>query len=405
MDRQYYNLLWKDISSEKSMVFLSGPRQCGKTTFAKSLLAGYANSVYANWDIARDKKIILSNPSFFENLERRDTSTPLVVLDEIHKYRKWKNYLKGVYDGNADNYHFLILGSGRLNVYRKGGDSLAGRYFEMSLFPLTLAELSSFHLDFNSFQKDPLIVLENETAAMQNSLEQLEMLSGFPEPFLSGRKSFFLRWETAYGRQLIREDLRDATQIRQIDQVELLYSILPSKVGSPLSNDNLAQDLQTSGPTIRTWIETFEALFIIFRLTPWTSKISRSVTRERKAYFYNPALIDSPGPRLENIVALELYRAISSWNDRGLGRFSLHYLRNRDKEEVDFLVADNRKPLFMVEVKASDTSIPASLKKFQNMLQIPGILLTGKPGVRQIHKNGLQNILVISASHWLAGLP
>jgi predicted AAA+ superfamily ATPase len=230
-------------------------------------------------------------------------------------------------------------------------------------------------------------LLPDNNNARQDILEQIENLGGFPEPFLSGKKTFSTRWSTTYGRQLIKEDLRDATLIRQIDQVELLYELLPSKIGSPLSYENLSNDIQTSGPTIKNWIDTFESLFILFRVSPWTTKISRAITREQKFYFFNPSIIDSAGSRLENLVAIELLRATSSWNDKGLGNFSLHYLRNKDKDEVDFLVANNRKPLFMVEVKHGNPDITASTIKFQNMLKIPAIVLTGKPGVWQMRTN------------------
>lgn len=396
--------LWQDLAGHKAMIFLVGPRQAGKTTLARMIARDFSNPVYFNWDLVTNKRLLIENPTFFEKIDRKDETTPLVVFDEIHKYRKWKNYLKGVYDQFSDGYKFLVLGSGRLDVFQRGGDSLAGRYFQFNLWPFTLAELAGARRPFREFIKDPQRV-PKEKGAVETIWNQLARLSGFPEPYLSGKETVYRRWSRNYHRQLIREDIRNTTEIKNIDETEILFSLLPSKVGSPLSLDSLARDLQVSFKTIRNWLAVFESFFLTFRIAPWTRKISRAITKERKLYLYDYAAIQDQAARFENMVALELLRAVSNWNDLGQGDFSIHYVRNKDKEEVDFLIAQGIKPLLLVECKFSEEGVSKGLLKFQSMLGIPAVQLVNKPGVYRSISAGRHKILVVTASRWLAGLP
>ena len=403
-DRKLYVKLWQELAGQKAMVFLVGPRQAGKTTLARMIAQGFSNPVYFNWDLVTSKRLLIESPTFFEKVNRKDETAPLVIFDEIHKYRKWKNYLKGIYDQFSDGYKFLVLGSGRLDVFQKGGDSLAGRYFQFNLWPFTLAELVDARRPFGEFVKDPQHLLK-EKGAMESIWSQLGRFSGFPEPYLSGKETVYRRWSRNYHRQLIREDIRNTTEIKNIDETEILFSLLPSKVGSPLSLDGLARDLQVSFKTIRNWLAVFESFFLTFRIAPWTKKISRAITKERKLYLYDYAVIQDPAARFENMVALELLRAVANWNDWGRGDFSIHYVRNKDKQEVDFLVAQDAKPLFLVECKFSEESVSKGLLKFQGTLDIPAVQLVNKPGVYRSISTGRHKVLIVTASRWLAGLP
>lgn len=385
------------------MVFLMGPRQVGKTTLGQTILSRFTNRVYFNWDLVANKRLLIEKPTFFEEVNRKNDSVPLVIFDEIHKYRRWKNYLKGMYDQFSGRYRFLVLGSGRLNVFQKGGDSLAGRYFQFTLWPFTLAELADRRRPFKEFIRDPLRVLdETPTEGIWN---RLSSLSGFPEPYLSSKETVYRRWSKSYHQQLIREDIRNMTEIKNIDDTEILFSLLPSKVGNPLSLDGLARDIQVSFNAIRNWLGIFEAFFLVFRISPWVSRIARAITKEKKLYLYDYAGISSASAKFENMVALELLRAVSNWNDLGLGDFSLHYVRNKEKEEVDFLIANDRTPSLLVETKLSEDQVSKSLLKFQSRLKIPAVQLVNRPGIYKVLSNDRQKILVISASRWLAGLP
>lgn len=403
-----YKRVWDQLSADKSLVMLAGPRQAGKTTFAREIAAqDFSDIIYLNWDLPGDKRRLIEDPVFFSKEPRRNfSSRPLVILDEIHKYRNWKNYLKGIFDQFAGEYQFLVTGSGRLEFSRKAGDSLAGRFLKFHIFPFTLAELSGRQRALREFLAHPLKDFSDapapETARVFESLWEL---SGFPEPFIKARKNFWSTWSTAYGQQIVRDDLRTVADLRNLDVVETLFALIPSRVGSPLSINNLAGDLQVAFETVKNWLLLFDSFYLTFRLSPWTAKISRSILKEKKVYLFNFPVIENEAARFENLAALEFLRAVGTWNDQGLGKFSLHYLRNKDKEEVDFLLAEGNRPFLLIETKLSDEAPAQALKVFQSLLNIPAVQLIKKEGVQKVYKNGKNDILVVTAHPWLSSLP
>ncbi len=406
--RAIYQALWKDLAVEKSMIFLSGPRQVGKTTFMQEIIAkAYPKTTYFNWDILDNKKTLLQDPYFFQAVDFSGAGQPLVILDEIHKYRQWKNYLKGVYDKFHDRFSFAILGSGRLDISKRAGDAMTGRFLEMHLFPFTAAELSRSKMDIKQFLTNPFSGMDFPDAAYSDSVwKELFNLGGFPEPFLSGKESAWRRWSANYGRQIIREDMRSLNEIKLIDDIETLFSLLPTKVGSPVSINNLATDLQVSFPAVKSWLNLFDYFYLTFRISPWTKKVSRAILKEKKLYLFNYPQIADAAARFENMVAVELLRAVRSWSEWGWGDFGLHYLRNKDKKEVDFLLTKDHLPLLLIETKLTDTTPAAALLEFQSIFKIPAIQLVHTPGtVRRIISGKSGDVGVFSASRWLAALP
>jgi uncharacterized protein len=270
--RSLYQKVWTELSREKSMIFMAGPRQAGKTTLAQILSKSFTNSLYFNWDILEHRTKLLNNPNFFEEVMRRDASRPLIILDEIHKFKDWKNYLKGIYDQFHDQYQFLVSGSGRLDIYQKGGDSLAGRYYLFHLWPFSIAELGSRNREIKDFLQNPLDISMDVSDKLKNIWTRLSEMSGFPEPFLLNKDTSYRRWSNTYSNQLVREDIRDLTAVKSIKELETLYYLLPSKVGSPLSIPSLASDLRVSYNSIRNWLSVFELVFLVFSVYPWTKK-------------------------------------------------------------------------------------------------------------------------------------
>ena len=404
MKRPMYQRIFRDLSRYKQMVFIAGPRQAGKTFFTNMIAEKFRNSYYFNWDIIDEKRKLIENPSFYENMNLEDDSTPLVIFDELHKFPDWKNYLKNVFDRDKENYKFIVSGSGRLDMFQRGGDSLAGRYLLFYLWPFTLAELAGTNFNFEEFIENPLKINLKKDTSLQ-IWEDLKLYSGFPDPYLQKDARFYKIWSNTYKKQLLREDIRDLASLRSSENVEILYSLLPSKIGSLLSMASLSRDIKVSFDSIKNWLDLFEKFFMVFRISPWTKKISRAITKEKKLYFFDYASIDSKGARFENMVALELYRAVSNWNDTGLGDFSLNFIRNRQKQEVDFVLIKKNKPFLLIETKLSDDSPNKSLIKFQNMLNIDAVQLVDKPGICKKISNKKNRILIISADHWLSCLP
>lgn len=402
--RTSYLETWETLAADKGMVFMAGPRQAGKTTLARIIAEGFTNSLYFNWDILEHRAKLFANPTFFTTLTRHDNSKPLVIFDEIHKYNDWKNYLKGIYDQFAADYQFLVTGSGRLDLYQKGGDSLAGRYLLFNLWPFTAAELGTPRA-MSDFLADPLAIPEGLDEKNVVAWQQLETVSGFPEPFLKGNILSYRRWSSAYGQRLIREDIRELTDVRSVTTVETLYSLLPSRIGSTISIPSLAEDLKVSYNTVQNWLSIFERFYLTFSLPTWTDRISRAIQKERKVYLLDTPRIKDPAARFENMVALELWRGINSWNSLGIGEFSLHFIKNKEQQEVDFLIADGREPFLLVECKLSDEQPSKPLLAAQSALRVPAIQLVNSAKGYRLFSNEGMTVMTAPACHWCASLP
>ncbi len=324
------------------IVILSGPRQVGKTTLSRQLVSSHA---YLNYDSTADRKIIKK--------EEWPRDVELVILDELHKMKNWKSWIKGIYDTEGIPPALLVTGSARLETYRKGGDSLAGRYFSYRLHPLSVKEICSFL---------------NESP--KNALDNLTKFGGFPEPYLKNDESFAKRWRRTHVDTIIREDLLDLEKIRDIKSIEILIDLLRARVGSPTSYSSLANDLQVSIHTVKHWLQILENLCVVFPVRPYHRNIARSLLKEAKYYLYDSGAVDGDlSAKLENVVALALLRELHLLEDSTGSKVSLHYLRDREKNEVDFLTIIDGKPALMVEVKVSDDNFSKSLYRFHNFLK------------------------------------
>lgn len=318
----------KDLA--RKMVFIGGPRQVGKTTLAKKILKGREG--YLNWDIPEDREKIL---------KREFPDSKLLVFDEIHKYRSWRNYLKGLYDARAGKQKILVTGSARLDFYRFGGDSLQGRYHYLRLHPLSVAELKI------KKTKDFLDLLN---------------LGGFPEPFFSGSEIEAKRWSREYRNRLVNEEITSIENIHDLGNLELLVLRLPELVGSPLSINAIREDLQVSHKTVANWLQILERFYNIFRVSPFGPKKTRAVKKEQKHYHLDWSLCQDVGKRFENMVACHLLKWVHFEVDTKGRDLELRYFRDVDGREVDFVVLENQKPILMLECKASDSDLGSGLK-------------------------------------------
>lgn len=325
----------------KKIVLLSGPRQVGKTTLSRQLIDP---CVYLSFDSGPDREMI-------RKLEW-DRKTRLVIFDELHKMKNWKSWLKGVYDTEGIPPAILVTGSASLDVYRKGGDSMAGRFLSYRLHPLSVREICAY------LQEKP-----------EDAVRQLLRLGGFPEPYLGNDEEAARRWRRTHVDTIIRHDLLDLEQIRDLKSIEILIDLLRTRVGTPTSMNSLAGDLQVSPHTVRHWLQILEQLCVVFPVRPFHRNIARSLLKEPKYYFYDVGDVkDDTGARLENLVATALLRELHLVEDTTGKRTALHYLRDREKREVDFLAVIDGRPVLMVEVKAGDDSFEKSLFRFRKYL-------------------------------------
>ncbi len=389
MIERYLEKIIKEDLKEK-MVFVSGPRQVGKTTMAVHLAEDvYPGSyVYLNWDNAGDRRQMING------LWQADKK--LFVLDEVHKYRKWKNYLKGEYDKHKGSFNILVTGSARLDIYRKGGDSLQGRYHAFRLHPLSVAELEgNKNKDFTPFRE------LHFDAAPHRTFANLHKFGGFPEQVNKQNERGLRRWHLERVDRLIKEDIRDVESIRDLSAMQVLVQLLPKRVGSLFSLNSLREDLQVAHKTMAAWVEILEKFYYHFRIYPFKNKLHGSLKKEPKLFLWDWSEIKDEGARLENMVAAHLLKFCHYLTDVEGYRAGLNFLKNKQKQEVDFLVTIDNKPWFCVEVKKSVERNVTALKYFGSGLKIPYMYQVVDARATDLIKD---NVRTISVEKFLGGL-
>ncbi|MCK5211233.1 ATP-binding protein [Candidatus Parcubacteria bacterium] len=371
MYRQQIKQIKKDL--QKKMVFIVGPRQVGKTWLAKEIGKDYENTTYLNFDRFEDREIIKN--------EAWTRKTELLILDELHKMPEWKNYLKGVYDTKENDLDILVTGSARLDTFRQAGDSLAGRFFVHHLLPFSISELKGKK--------------EGE------DINRFIIRGGFPEPFLSDSETDAARWRAQYIDGLVRRDILDFERIHDLRAAQTVFELLRRRVGSPISYNSIARDVQISPMTVKRYIEIFEALYIIFRVFPYSRNIARSILKEPKIYFYDTGLVeDEEGVKFENMTAVSFLKSQVGKTDNIGVRNELKYLRTKNGQEVDFALVKKDKIEKIIEVKLSDSQLSKDLKYFTQKYDLPGIQI-----VKNLKREkSLGRVNVFRADNFLKGL-
>ncbi len=330
----------KDLNQK--MVFIGGPRQVGKTTLAKHFLKNFPDGRYLNWDHAEDRHHLLA--------EKWQENAGLVIFDELHKYRDWKNWIKGVYDTNETKTQFLVTGSARLDVYKQGGDSLLGRYHYWRLHPFGLDEYPN-----------------NMTS--KEAFDRLMSVGGFPEPFLDGDEREARRWRRERFDRVIKEDIRDLGSIRHISLLDLFIHQLRTRVGNLVVMSNIAGEIQVSPKTVINWLDVLERMYLVFAVRPYTKNLPRAVIKPPKVFFYDNAdVIGNEGAVFENLVATHLLKKIHFQEDESGYRYELRYIRDKEGREVDFVILKDGIIEELIEVKYSDDSVSKHLKYYAEKL-------------------------------------
>jgi hypothetical protein len=353
--RLYSAIIRDHLKHNRQMALVSGPRQVGKTTACRT-----AGDYYLNWDNADHRRTILGGPAVLAHAAGTDqlrASPPVLVLDELHKHTKWKGLLKGLFDTYGDSLRIIVTGSSRLDIYRRGGDSLMGRYLLYRMHPWSVGEL--LHPDAPDAPVRPPAQLD------EAEWQALREHGGFPEPFLRRDPRFSRRWRSLRQEQLSREDLRDVARVQDLGTMETLMAILAERSSRQLVYAGLARDLSVSVGTVKRWVDLLGRLHYGFAIRPWFANVTKALRKEPKWFLRDWSGIADPGDRSETMVACHLLKAVEGWTDLGHGDFELRYVRDKAKREVDFLVVRDRKPWFLVEAKQGDSRLSPALAHFQ----------------------------------------
>ncbi len=361
----------------RKLVVLTGARQAGKTTLARQLMAGFEPAQYLSWDVPADRQLITAH-----------AWTPkarLVVFDEIHKMREWKAFLKGAWDGRAEGQAMLVTGSARMDTIRQGGESLAGRYFGWRLHPFSVREL-----------------VQTQGLTSEQALQRLLQRGGFPEPCLTETDADAERWRAQYVTDLVREDVLDFSRVHEVRTLQLLLEMLRERVGSPLKLSSLAQALQISPTTATRYVEILEALYIVFRVTPWHRDVARSLLKEPKIYFLDNGLVKGDaGARLENAAAAMLLKHCHYRQDAEGKAVTLHTIRDKERHEIDFVLAEGDNVTDLIEVKLGGATPSAFLHRMAERFA-PARAVQLVAELRQPAQHG--RVEVTRLGEWLAGL-
>jgi predicted AAA+ superfamily ATPase len=360
--------------SKKKMVFLTGPRQSGKTTLVLDLLKDL-HGIYLNWDDQDHRRQIL----------KRDWSDEetYVALDEIHKYSRWKNFLKGTYDTQKDKHRFIVTGSAKLDIYKKGQDSMLGRFFSWRVHPLCLSELKH-HFKNND----------------ESNLDKLIKLGGFPEPFFEGREVYAKRWRKEKLKLVFRQDIQELESIKDISLLELFYQGITERVRSEIVVSNMARDLEIAPKTAKSWLNILEKTYAVFVVPPYGKGIAKAITKTPKVYLYdNGEVYGDEGAKFENLVATHLYKRIQFLEDLYGDKYELNYLRDKNGHEVDFVILKNNRPVCLIEAKLNETTRSKSLYYYKERLKVDHCLQLVKSKVKPQTKD---QIIVTSAYEWLS---
>ena len=358
----------------KKMVFLTGPRQSGKTTLVNDMLQNLPG-IYLNWDDPDHRKLILSR-----NWSDEDT---YIALDEIHKFSRWKNFLKGTYDTQKAKHRFIVTGSANLDIYKKGQDSMLGRFFSWRVHPLCLSEL-----------KHQFKIIEDK------NLDKLLTFGGFPEPFFEGKEVFAKRWRKEKLKLVFRQDIQELESIKDISLLELFYQALIDRVSSEVVLSNLARDLEIAPKTAKSWLNVLEKTYAVFIVRPFGKGIAKAITKTPKVYLYdNGEVTGDEGAKFENLVASHLYKRIQFLEDLYGDKYELNYLRDKNGHEIDFVILKNNRPVCLIEAKLTDLTRSKSFYFYKDRLKIKHCVQIVKGQIKPSTKD---DILVTSAVDWLS---
>ena len=401
--RNLTNLIGTLALERGKMAFVSGPRQVGKTTLAKTFLD--QKGCYHNWDDLDFRRQWTKSP---KGIIQRQKEGSVLIFDEIHKAAKWKQNLKGLYDTLEKKLRIIVTGNAKTDIYKKGSDSLMGRYLGFRLHPFSLGEMLSPRVpppdNLMNILRDGFEI--SSPKSLRDTWKELSHFGGFPEPLLGSSQRILNIWQKQRIEKIVREDLRDLSRLPELGKIEMLISLLPERAANPLSITSLGEDLECSYGTLKRWLSYLKELYYHFEIKPWSKHISRSLKKESKLYLWDWSEIKDGGKRFENITASHLLKACHYWTDTGEGHFELYYLKTKEKKEIDFLVTRDGSPWLAIECKMNDVKPSPNWGLFTDALGLDtSIQLTNRPDHIEKRNIADRTLWIIGATQFFRHLP
>ena len=339
------------LLEEYPVITILGPRQAGKTTLARNALKGFA---YSNLESPEVRELARADPKAYL-AQFRDH----VIIDEIQHVPELLSYIQVLVDQEPRNGRFIVTGSHQLQIRQAITQSLAGRTAILHLLPLSIAELATAGMRFDSFAD--------------------YVFRGFL-PRIHAQKQRPTIAYSNYYQTYVERDVRQLIHLKDVTIFEKLMRLLAGRVGQLLDYNSLANDVGVDAKTIRHWISILEASFLLFRLPPYFENFGKRAIKSPKIYFTDVGLlcfllgIRKPeqvardpllGGILENLVVMECVKALYNSGKAA----DVWFYRDSNGNEVDLLWQDGRK-IMAAEIKAASTFSMSFLKGLERLRKI-----------------------------------
>ena len=337
----------KSISNQYEVITITGPRQSGKTTLARSL---FKKKDYVNLENPKERAFAIEDPERFLNQYPNG-----LILDEVQRAPDLLSYIQVIVDEKKQKNMYILTGSQQFNLLKSINQSLAGRTAMISLLPYSLSELIK-----NYYKKTP----SYDELILKGFYPKLHEENIEPETFMRD-----------YIQTYVERDLRELSELKNLHLFQKFLKLCAGRVGQILNYQNIGDDLGLSHNTIREWISIHEASYIIHLLPPFHANIKKQLIKSPKIYFYDTGLacylldIENTkqlsshplrGNLFENMVVSDLLKYRYNLGKK----HNLYFYRDSSKKEIDLIykIAQHTIP---IEIKSGET---ISQDYFKNLI-------------------------------------